>query len=245
MKHRKSHSRRKRRTIWWTPPTGASSYNDPTNSCWADVGTGFFPVGSASAPAFGISPIITNLKQQLDPAELTDPEFAQHPVTERWRVERIVGSVAVQAISTAQPQLYHDGIDVHMGIVRRTATHDAVSMVFPDPNDESLSDWLWLKHFSMSAAALVCHVCDGVDYGVSDGGNCSTCPGQNMTAISTATVFGVPALTWTDVDVRVRRNITTETGLWLVVRATVATTAVDRVALSWQPKLRALLSRSV
>lgn len=248
VRRRRSHSRRKRRVIWWAPPTtplGATTpMNDPTVSCFADVGVGFFPVGSMGSPTFGLSPIITNLKPQISPDELKYPEFSQHPSTERWRVERIVGDVAVQAIGTAQPSLFLDGIDIHMGIVRRTATHDAVSMVFPDANDECLADWLWMTHFSMSAASTVCHECPIEWDGTGDASG-SGALGTAGHVVTPYEVFGTPALTWTHVDVRVKRNVRTEDGIWLVVRATVGAGAEDRVALSWQPKLRALLSRSV
>lgn len=247
MARHRSRSRRRRRTVWFVPRTGAGVDNDATFSCWADVGVGFFPKGSASTPNFIISPILGSLVQAIDPT--IDPDMAQKPSTERWRVERIVGDVAVQAIQLGDPNaggavLRFDGVDVHMGVVRRDATADAVSPVFPVTNNEALADWLWMDHWSMSTAETVCHNCTGQTS--NPGGDCDTlCDAIMPTALTGFQVFGVPNLVWRHVDIRVKRTIRPEQALQLVIQAEVAPAAVNFVALSVQPKLRVLLSRSV
>lgn len=236
----KSRRRRRTRVVWFAPRTSTLN-TDAFTSCFADEGVGFFPKGSTSSPRGIISPIIGNITQALSPD--ADPTLSEHPLAERWTVQRIVGDVAVQAVSTQQLQLAHDGVDIHMGIYRSQSIGDAVLDYDPTQNQECLMDWLWMTHFSMSCAEITCHDCP-VDETTNSQPPVET-TGDIGSAVTGFQVFGVPSLTWTHVDVKVKRRVEPEHGLWLAVYATVGASAVDRVALSCEPKLRVLLSRTV
>lgn len=245
--HRRS--RRRRRVVWFAPRT-SDTMNDPTVSCWSDVAAPLFPVGSASSPRILVSPIVTNIAQAVSPS--TDADLGSHPLSERWTIQRIRGQVLVDVINTQQVPSALDGVVIHLGIVRMATVGDAFPIPQPQRNDSCLSDWMWLHHEQSSAAVTVCENCQStlVTSGtIIDGSTTETVnllsTGPTGTAITGYDVFGRPNLIDIDVDVRVKRKIEPEHGLWLVVTAEVAPTAVDRVELSVHPYLRVLLSGSV
>lgn len=234
--------RSRRRTVWFAPRTDPD-HKDPSVSCWADVGLGFYPIGATGTPRLVWSPIVTNIAQAVTPT--VDADLNQHPLSERWTVQRIVGDIAFQAYELPDQfgtTLRWDGVDVHWGIYRGETIGDAFPLPRPDENFSCLGDWLHFDHFSMSTAEVVCHDCD-ITYGsVTDAGNCATCPGTTSTGITGAQMFGVPNLVWRHVDVKVKRKILPEHGLWIVACATVGVGAEEFVELSWRPMCRVLLS---
>lgn len=193
---------------------------------------------------------MTNIAQAVSPD--TDADLGSHPLSERWTIQRIRGQVLIDAINTEQVQAALDGIVVHLGIVRMATVGDAFPIPQPQRNDSCLSDWMWLHHEQMSAASVACHDCQEtlVTSGtILSGGTTETVnllsTGPTGTPITGFQVFGRPNLIDIPVDVKVKRRIEPEHGLWLVVTAEVAPTAVDRVELSVHPFLRVLLSGSV
>lgn len=234
--------------MWFAPRT-APTFDDPTVSCWSNVAGPLWPVGSASVPHILFSPIVTNIVQAVSPT--ADIDLNAHPVSEGWTVQRIRGQILIDAI--AIPDQFGnvtswDGVVVHMGIVRVSAIGDAFGIPQPQLNEACLSDWLWLHKVQMSAAGVVCHNCpvDETTTGTGDAsGSGSDVSGDIAHPVTGFQVFGAPNLVDVNVDVKVKRRITTEHGLFLVFTCETAFNAVDRVELSIRPQLRALLSKTV
>lgn len=236
-------SRRKTKVVWFAPRTGVDGTDGPAYSCWADIDALLKPVGAAdTAHTIVISPIVTNVEQAITP-DLYPDAMNSHPMPERWTIQRIRGQILADCIQTQSPSLSWDGAILHAGIIRTQTVGDNLVIPVPHLNDSCLSDWLWMTHIHMSAGQLVCHDCPSTQTCCDNSNN--SVVGSTGTAITGFQVFGRPNLIEIDVDVRVKRKVEPEHGIWLVMTAETAPTAVDRVDFTVRPMLRALLSRTV
>lgn len=246
---RKFARRRRRRVAWFAPRLGPTS-KDPTVSCWSDEDISLAPIGATTGPTRMIIPIVTEETQALSPDD--DATLSKHPLTERLLVSRIRGSVHfIQGLTgnfpnTNQPasDLILGSVLVHVGICRVQTVGDAWPIPLPNPNDSCLADWLYLKHFSMSTDNAVCHVCHYEALKPSDS---TTVGGLEIQApITSAQLFGVPSMVDLEVDVKVKRNIEPEHGLWMVVSYEVGDPDLaDNFLMTIRPFLRAIISKSV
>lgn len=247
-KFRRRLSRRSPRVAWFTPRTDGTAM-DPTVSCWSDTDATFFPETSVSLPTIMISPIVTNVAQAELPGN--DPTLNAHPLSEKWTIQRIVGSIHFNAEpfgTIGNPPVNAADIIIgsvllHMGIVRMATVGDAFPIPRPSHNDSALSDWMWLHHQEMSTANIVCHTCH---YQVLKPSDSTVVDGLEIQGpVSSAEVFGLPSLLDIPVNVKVKRRIEPEHGLWLVCTATVQPGFENNIAIAMRPFLRAIISKTV
>lgn len=249
MAKRRRSRRRRPAVVWFAPRTESPNGGDWSQSCFADVAGPLWPTGSASSPIRLISPIVTNITQAISPT--TDSDLNSHPISERWTIQRIVGQILVDVI--AIPDQFGvvtswDGVVIHAGIVRVNTIGDAFGIPRPDRNDSCLSDWMWMTHVQQSAAGVVCHNCP-VNETMTGTGDASgsgyDVSGDIAHPVTGYEVFGRGNLIEIPVDIKVKRRVEPEHGVWLSMTAETAPGAVDRVELSVRPMLRALLARTV
>lgn len=240
---------RKRRVVWFVPRTsGAANTADAAESCWAEVPSLLAPYNAVPAPPVTVLqiPLVWNLTESLDPT--VTPSMTAHPLSERWRVERIVGQVllATQHNPSTNPSIITGGI-AHLGIVRNTTIDDGIVDLNPADNANAGRSWLWLQHVLLADDHTACFPCPIDCIWHDDQGCHHESEGANASyPLSASQIFGYPTARMIDVDVRVKRNIGPEDVLSLHVsfeQAVFGDTPV--VELGVTPKLRVLLSRTV
>lgn len=243
---------RRRPTTWFVPGFGS----DPdfphwgSFSCWADEAVVITPTNILLPPGGGLfhSPIVWNLEESIDPT--VDARMLAHPLSERWRVERIVGQVYLATehnVLNPPDNSTFTGLLISMGILRTQTATDGTATLDVDPalNANASRPWLWLNHLTLADDHAYCFTCAG-EKPCNDGNGCGEHASADGVYASAYEVFGYPTAAVVPIDVRVRRTIRPEDVLSLHISC-IQTVQRDTqyCNLGIIPKLRCLLTRTV
>lgn len=232
--------RRRRSGFWFIPPVSDGS-DDARFSCWADNDLAMVATDSGSSlPKLLICPIVWNVQESFPPGVMGafDNQFKAHPLAERWKIDRIVGDVMIQASHVTG--VNDPGVGGPMLVnfsFQDTGTISDSPVVFsPALNDSALGRRrIHERRVFISPDFVGCHTCDTED---ENGGK----TGTTGSTIAAAQRFGVPTAKVVHFDLRPRAVVKPEMTLSMIV--TCSSAAPDNETLFILPKLKAWVSKS-